>query len=110
MKILVVQDHRITGGAAKAAWRLGWALQQLDHQIIHVCGDEALPEPRETIRLTGKPQKGPARWWDALWPREELRRVRVAVAWRQLLEREKPDRVWFTISRAPGNGAGRKKW
>jgi len=104
VKILIVQDHRLTGGAAKAAWRLGWALQQMDHHVVHVCGDEGSPEPREAIHLTGKPRKGPARWLEALRPDPRARRERVRQAWRKILEHEKPDRVWFH------NLAGGRKW
>jgi len=104
VKILIVQDHRLTGGAAKAAWRLGWALQQMDHHMIHVCGDEGSPEPREAIHLTGKPRKSLARCLEALRPDPQARRQRVLEAWRKILEREKPDRIWFH------NLAGARKW
>lgn len=104
MKVLIVQDHRLNGGAAKAAWRLGEALHRLDYEVIHVCGDEGNRTPREAIRLNGKPQKGPSRWWDALRPDIGARRCRVNAAWGRTLELTQPDRIWFH------NLAGAIKW
>ena len=104
MKVLIVHDHRITGGAAKAAWRLGEALHRLDFDVVHVCGDETNRTPREAIRLNGKPRKGPARWLDALWPDPAARQRRVLEAWKKILAQTRPDRVWFH------NLAGGYKW
>jgi glycosyltransferase involved in cell wall biosynthesis len=104
MKVLIVQDHRLNGGAAKAAWRLGEALHRLDYEVVHVCGDESNRTPREAIRLNGKPKKGPKRWLDALWPNPEGRRRRVIDGWEKIMDRTRPDRVWFH------NLAGGFKW
>lgn len=104
MKILIIQDHRLTGGAAKAAWRVGEALHRMDFEVIHVCGDEKNRTPREAVRLNGKPSKGPARWLDALWPNPAMRQARVIEAWKKILNRTRPDRVWFH------NLVGGSKW
>jgi len=104
MKVLIVQDHRLNGGAAKAAWRLGEALHRLDYEVVHVCGDESNRTPREAIRLNGKPKKGPKRWLVALWPDSAGRRRRVVEGWEKILDRTRPDRVWFH------NLAGGFKW
>lgn len=104
MKLLIVQDHRITGGAAKAAWRLGEALHRWDHEVVHVCGDEVNRAPRQALRLNGKPKRGPARWLDALRPDPAARRRRVLEGWKKILDETQPERIWFH------NLAGGIKW
>lgn len=95
MRIIFLQDHLGTGGAAIAARRYAEALRSLGHEITIVAGDAR--RELDTQGLTGKPPRGVARMLEVLLPvhiRRRLRKAKVAEQWEKILERIRPDLVW----------------
>jgi len=94
-RILFLQDHTTTGGAAIAANRIARTLRSMGHEVVVVAGD-ATPQPG-TFRLSGKPPRGPARILECLFSgatRQRQKRARVESKWASLLEKIRPDLVW----------------
>ena len=101
MKILQVQDHLKSGGAARAAGRWACLLKKAGHDVRQAAGDEA---SASGFLLSGKPPRGWGRVLEYLSNREQVRKSRVERQWAQVLHGEKYDLVWFH------NLAGGGKW
>lgn len=104
MTVLLLQDHRIAGGAARAAWRCGWALHRAGDRVVHVTGDYRGVNFRETRYLNGKPARGWRRLWESFGDSAGRRREKVRRGWEQILREVRPDAVWIH------NLAGGGKW
>ena len=101
LKILFVQDHLNSGGAARAAGRWAQLLARSGHNVRQVAGDE----PSATgLLLTGKPPRGWPRVLEWFGDPTEGRKNIVRKKFKELLSQEKPDLVWFH------NLAGGAKW
>lgn len=96
MKILFLQDHLETGGAARAAGRYAVALERLGHRVLVAAGDGQ--RGVEDFLVTGKPARGWKRVVEyllsAAWARKR-RMFRAKRGWRKILERVSPDLVWI---------------
>lgn len=95
MKILFLQDHLETGGAARAAARYAVGLERLGHQVVLAAGDQQ--KGAEDFVVTGKPPRGWKRAWEALLPpklRRQQRRNRALHSFRKALAKIHPDIVW----------------
>lgn len=104
MTVLLLHDHRIAGGAARAAWRCGWALHRAGNRVVHVTGDYRGTNFRETKCLNGKPARGWRRLGMGLGDSASRRREKVRSGWAQILEEVRPDVIWVH------NIAGGFKW
>jgi len=105
VKILFLQDHLQTGGAAKAAQRYRRLLSLAGHDTAVACGDGE--SSAEVFRLQGKLPRGPARVVQTCLPsriQNRWMRHRVLQAWAHALERFQPDVVWSH------NLHGARKW
>jgi len=100
LKIILLQDHLRSGGAARAASRWERLLTGSGHTVVQVAGDE---KSVSGILLTGKPPRGCGRVLELVVGRG-ARKKTVNRAWMELLKREKPDLVWAH------NIAGGEKW
>jgi len=106
MKILFVQDHLQTGGAAKCAWRMQRLCRELGHEILAVHGDETKMPGCPSRVLHGKP-RGRLRLWEMAQARNKKlvrRQERAEARFLQLLQDQSFDFVWFH------NFAGARKW
>jgi len=106
-KVLFLQDHASTGGAAIAAARYANALARMGHGVCVAAGDAGPEHSPRAFRLSGKPLRGPARAVEYFMPgptRIRFRRARVARQWRHILASVRPDLVWAH------NLHGGKKW
>jgi len=96
LKILFLQDHLETGGAARAAGRYAVALERLGHQVLVAAGDSQ--RGAEDFVVTGKPARGWKRIMEYLlssaWARHR-RILRARRKWRKVLEGVSPDLVWI---------------
>lgn len=94
-RVLFLQDHVATGGAAIAAARYAEYLKDLGLEVLVASGDrEAGPG---CFSLSGKPPRGPWRFLEALFPgqaRRRWRQNRVMDQWRRLLQTSQPDLIW----------------
>ena len=100
MKILQLQDHLKSGGAARAAGRWFELLVQGKWDVRQVAGDEV---PTWGHRLTGKPARGWGRIREIFTGRSGRKRL-VVNRLGQLLITAEPDLIWFH------NIAGGSKW
>jgi len=100
LKIILLQDHLRSGGAARAASRWERLLTEFGHTVVQVAGDE---KSAPGILLTGKPPRGWGRVLEIVVGRGPRKKM-VNRAWMEFLEREKPDLVWAH------NIAGGEKW
>lgn len=101
MKILFVQDHLKSGGAARAAGRWARLLAKAGREMRQVAGDE----PSGTgLLLNGKPPRGWPRILEWFGDPARGRKSTVKKNFEELLSHEKPDLVWFH------NLAGGVKW
>jgi len=106
MKILFVQDHLQTGGAAKCALRMQRLCRELGHETLALHGDETRLPGCPSLSLHGKP-KGIRRLWEKVRAPEERqaqRRRKAGDQFRRLLQTHAFDLVWFH------NLAGARKW
>ena len=101
MKILLIQDHLRSGGAARAAGRWVHLLKQKGWEARQVAGDEM---PALGHRLTGKPPRGWGRVRELFGDRARKRKALVERGLAEILKMEKPDVAWFH------NVAGGEKW
>ena len=101
MKILIIQDHLRSGGAARAAGRWIEPLKRQGWEVRQVAGDEV---PDHGHLLTGKPPRGFGRVRELFSDRAQQRAARVKRGLVKILNSEKPDVVWFH------NIAGGEKW
>lgn len=95
LKILFLQDHQETGGAARAAQRYRAVLAKVGHVTAVACGDGV--ESAEVFRLHGKLPRGAGRIVQICLPpkwRNHWMKSRVERAWQQALARFQPDLVW----------------
>jgi glycosyltransferase involved in cell wall biosynthesis len=106
MRILFVQDHLQTGGAAKCALRMQRICRELGHETLALHGDEASLPGILSRCLHGKP-RGFLRLWETFQVRDKQqsrRRERAEKKLLHLLKDESFDFVWFH------NFSGARKW
>jgi glycosyltransferase involved in cell wall biosynthesis len=106
MRILLVQDHLQTGGAAKCALRMQRLCRELGHEILALHGDETNLPGYSSRVLHGKPRGG-LRLWEIVQTRNRKlvrRQERAEERFLQLLQDQSFDFVWFH------NFAGARKW
>lgn len=104
-KVLFLQDHIATGGAAIAASRYADKLGTMGYQVTVAAGDGTGGSDR--LRLTGKPPRGLGRAVEFLLPgsfRKKWRKNRIDNLWRAALEKTRPDLIWVH------NLHGGQKW
>lgn len=105
MKVLFLQDHLSTGGAARAASRFASGLRKLGVEVAVAAGD-ATPGAG-VIPVTGKPGRGWGRVRQ-LWQKKETqireRKVRAELGWQEAIARIQPDLIWVH------NIEGATKW
>ena len=97
----MIQDHRFLGGAARAANRWSDFLETEGFVIQRIAGDQAVGKD---LILTGKPPRGWARLFEHFTGRRNGRKTKVDQCLENILQKEKPDLIWFH------NIAGGGKW
>ena len=97
----MIQDHGFFGGAARAANRWSDFLETEDFAIQRMTGDQ--PEGKGLV-LTGKPPRGWGRLFEYFTDRRSARKTKVDQCLENMLQKEKPDLIWFH------NIAGGGKW
>lgn len=97
----MIQDHRFLGGAARAANRWSDFLETEGFAIQRMAGD--LAEGKGLV-LTGKPPRGWGRLLEHFTDRRSARKTKVDQYLENILQKEKPDLIWFH------NIAGGGKW
>ena len=97
----MIQDHGFLGGAARAANRWSDFLEMEGFTIQRMAGDQAIGKGRV---LTGKPPRGWARLYEHFTDRRNARKTKVNECLENMLQKEKPDLIWFH------NIAGGGKW
>lgn len=106
MKILFVQDHLQTGGAAKCALRMQKLCREIGHETVVLHGDKTSLAGTPSVVLHGK-AGGLARLWENLLPgpsRLVARGKRALKRFQKFLDQNRFDLVWFH------NLAGARKW
>jgi len=101
MRLLLVQDHRCSGGAARAASRWADLLRKAGHEVTQAAGDEEGPG---AVQLSGKPPRGWGRLCESVLGKKRCREARLQTAFRSLLHSKPWDLIWFH------NLAGGEKW
>lgn len=106
MKILFVQDHLQTGGAAKCALRMQRLCRELGHETLTLHGDETSLPGHSSKTLHGKP---PGLWrlgetWQSRKKIQARRQMRAETRLVRFLHDRSFDLVWFH------NFAGARKW
>ena len=101
LRVLFVQDHQGSGGAARVAGRWARLLGRAGHPLMQAAGDEAASAG---FLLTGKPPRGWRRVVECFTGQKEERKKKVEQRLGELLAKESPDFVWFH------NIAGGGKW
>lgn len=104
-RILFLQDHASTGGAAIAASRYAEKLGSMGYQVTVAAGDGA--GGADQFRLNGKPPRGLGRALEFLLScplRKRWRKKRVDHQWRIILKNIRPDLIWVQ------NIHGGQKW
>ena len=97
----MIQDHGFFGGAARAANRWSDFLETEDFAIQRMTGDQA---EGKGLVLTGKPPRGWGRLFEHFTNRRSARKTKVDQCLENMLQKEKPDLIWFH------NIAGGGKW
>lgn len=97
----MIQDHGFFGGAARAANRWSDFLETEDFAIQRMTGDQA---EGKGLVLTGKPPRGWGRLFEYFTDRRSARKTKVDQCLENMLQKEKPDLIWFH------NIAGGGKW
>lgn len=95
MKVLFLQDHAETGGAARAANRYAFRLREMGVSVARACGDRATGTGEFLLR--GKAPRGWARLLEICQTRafrEQICRQRTLDAWHRALNSYRPDIVW----------------
>ena len=100
VKILLLQDHLKSGGAARAAGRWLPILERVGWKVLQVAGDE---KPSQGYLLTGKPQRGWGRVRE-IFDGNGGRKPIVENRFGEFLRETKPDLIWFH------NISGGGKW
>ena len=101
LRILLVQDHLRSGGAAKAAGRWAKLLRTKGLAVQQVAGDQG---GAEVFQVSGKPRRGQPRIVELFMGSAGLRKRMAQQQLICLIDREKPDTAWFH------NIAGGRKW
>lgn len=99
--ITMIQDHRFLGGAARVANRWSDFLETEGFTIQRMTGDQA---EGKGLLLTGKPPRGWGRLFEHVTGRRKARKTKVDQCLKNMLQKEKPDLIWFH------NIAGGGKW
>ncbi len=95
MRVLFLQDHRETGGAARAANRVAAAVRKQGVEVAVAAGDHG--GGPACYLVTGKPRRGWGRVRELFQNAEFKKRGRAKRAektWREALEDFRPDLVW----------------
>ena len=106
MRILFVQDHLRTGGAAKCALRIRQLCGELGHETLTLHGDEDVAPGVSSRSLHGK-SRGLDRLREIVLAPERIQKQRKEIAekrLRQFLDNHPFDLIWFH------NTAGAAKW
>ena len=106
MRILFVQDHLRTGGAAKCALRIRQMCGELGHETLTLHGDKDVAPGVSSRTLHGK-FRGLGRLREIVLAPERIQKQRKATAekrLRQFLDNHPFDLIWFH------NTAGAAKW
>ena len=106
LRILFVHDHLFLGGAAKAALRMRSICQDLGHETLSIHGDQAELKQWPSCTIHGKSGLV-GKLWQRLFDGvsgDQLRQVRAMTRFRQFLQRNPQDLIWFQ------NIAGAEKW
>jgi len=96
LRILFLQDHAATGGAARAAARFASGLRQRGVEVAVAAGDQGAGPGH--FLVTGKPKRGWGRLWE-LWQGKarnlESRRDRAQRGWKKAIQEFQPDLIWI---------------
>jgi len=95
LKVLFLQDHRETGGAARAASRFAAALRKLGVEVLVAAGDRGSGLGHDLV--TGKPARGWGRVRELLRGKDankKSRQRRAERAWEQIIHDSHPDLIW----------------
>lgn len=106
LKILLVQDHLQSGGAAKAAGRWEKLLLSKGMAVRQVAGDQG---GAKVFQVSGKPRRGLPRIGEFLAGSADLRKRTVQKQFVCLIEEKNLRRPGFITSQVEGNGGGRKR-
>jgi len=105
LRVLFLQDHLSTGGAARAACRFAVELRKLGVETAVAAGD-ASPDRAQHV-VTGKPRRGWGRVRELFQnaaSRKKSREERAVKAWEDAIRDFRPDLIWIH------NLAGAFKW
>jgi len=96
LKILFLQDHFSTGGAARAANRFAAGLRKLGGEVRVAAGDRA--GKQGDYFVTGKPKRGWRRVRELFQDadsKKRFRQSRAAEAWTEAIHAFRPDLIWI---------------
>jgi len=96
LRVLFLQDHRETGGAARAANRFASGLRTLGVEVGVAAGDRA--GERSDYLVTGKPNRGWGRvreLFSAEDSKKKSREIRANKSWRTAIRDFRPDLIWI---------------
>jgi len=96
LKVLFLQDHFSTGGAARAANRFASGLRKQGVQVAVAAGD--LAGSPEDYLITGKPKRGWGRVREFLQDadsKKKARQNRAIHAWTEAIHDFRPDLIWI---------------
>jgi len=96
LKILFLQDHQETGGAARAAMRFAGGLRKLGVEVAVAAGDRG--EGVGIYHVTGKPGRGWGRVWELFSSPDSIKKSRESRAnksWRTAIRDFQPDLIWI---------------
>ena len=96
LKVLFLQDHQETGGAARAAMRFAGGLRRLGVEVAVAAGDRG--EGIGTYHVTGKPRQGWGRLREFFLSAGSIKKRRENLAnesWRATIRDFQPDLIWI---------------
>jgi glycosyltransferase involved in cell wall biosynthesis len=96
LKVLFLQDHAETGGAARAAGRLATGLRKLGVEVAVVAGDRDIGPA--FFQVTGKPVRGWGRVRELFQTEDSRKRGRenrADLAWEKVILSFRPDLIWI---------------
>lgn len=96
LKVLFLQDHRETGGAARAANRFTAGLRKLGVEVRVAAGDR-VGEGKDYF-VTGKPARGWGRVRELFSvedSKKKSREIRANESWRTVIRYFQPDLIWI---------------
>ena len=96
LKVLFLQDHQETGGAARAAMRFAGGLRKLGVEVAVAAGDRG--EGIGIYHVTGKPGRGWGRVWELFLSLDSIKKSRESRAnksWKAAIRDFQPDLIWI---------------